>query len=296
MGVVSQKGLVSLMVASCLVVTGCSVSEGDLSYDQQRELANNRNSKENSSSTVQKPATPQETRKEMVSVTGFVKEYSGDGASHFLSMPDEILLIESNLIDLSAEDFLGQEVELSGVIIQKNNKDLLIVEKAQLVKADASDNQSEKDVIDGAGTEDKNQADAAAAVEDPVNNEIQEVEIDVTGYRNFESLPYDFKGLYPKNWYYSGKRGETDSVMHQYLFADQPLDETDPVIVLDIVAGEMPSGSRMQLGENKASIVSKGDELVLMVARKDGQFYRLTGPKSKKQVLVDIASSLEATK
>lgn len=100
----------------------------------------------------------------------------------------------------------------------------------------------------------------------------------VTGYREFESNPYNFKISYPSSWYYSGGNGGYD-------FSSEPLeDETDPDI--DI---------RLDLNIKSNEGISYSGTDVQVTVEVDSTYYTLTGTPDYQDVIQIMADSISAT-
>ncbi|MFT7184511.1 MAG: hypothetical protein ACI9QC_000854 [Oceanicoccus sp.] len=111
--------------------------------------------------------------------------------------------------------------------------------------------------------------------------EIKEVEendpnqVTVSGFREFESNPYQFKMSYPGSWYYSGES-------QGYNFATDPIeDDTASLIRMDINSAS-----------NTGVVRTNAD--VQITVEVSGQFYTLIGPKEYEHVMQEMAESIEA--
>ena len=61
---------------------------------------------------------------------------------------------------------------------------------------------------------------------------LPEIEYELT---EFESLPYEFTGAYPNNWYYAGVRADSEEYMHTYYFDKEVIEEDGGAISLHVL-------------------------------------------------------------
>ncbi|MFC1655237.1 hypothetical protein ACFL3C_00005 [Patescibacteria group bacterium] len=121
----------------------------------------------------------------------------------------------------------------------------------------------------------------------------QEAAVVKEGYRYFESLPYDFQAQYPTNWYFSGYSGSGD-VSHHYGFSDDPVEDGNELVSVDIVSGSLPSGSPISVGAHSGVKVYSGDNVAIYIEREDGKLYKVHGSTGYESYIIDIAASIEA--
>lgn len=112
------------------------------------------------------------------------------------------------------------------------------------------------------------------------------------GYRYFESLPYDFNAQYPSNWYFSGTSGSGD-VSHHYGFSNEPIDDGNELVSIDIVSGSLPSGTSISVGSHSGVKVYSGGEVAIYISRDDGKLYKVHGGTEYEQYVIDIAASIQ---
>jgi hypothetical protein len=112
------------------------------------------------------------------------------------------------------------------------------------------------------------------------------------GYSYFESLPYDFKAQYPSNWYYSGSAGSGD-VKHHYGFSNEPVENGNELVSIDIISGELPSGSSINLGDKTGVKIYNDDEVIIYIQREDGNLYKIHGDLENENYVINIASSIQ---
>jgi len=111
------------------------------------------------------------------------------------------------------------------------------------------------------------------------------------GYRYFESLPYDFLAQYPSNWYYSGNSGG-DSVIHHYGFSNEPVENGNEMVSIDIVSGSLPAGSPISIGSYSGVKVVENGETAIYIEREDGKIYKVYGDSGNEAYITDIAASI----
>lgn len=112
------------------------------------------------------------------------------------------------------------------------------------------------------------------------------------GYRYFESSPYDFNAQYPSNWYFSGTSGGGD-VSHHYGFSNEPVEDGNEMVSIDIVSGSLPSGSSISVGGHTGIKVYDGSEMAIYIKRDDGLLYKIHGGSENEQYIIDMAASIQ---
>ncbi len=112
------------------------------------------------------------------------------------------------------------------------------------------------------------------------------------GYRYFESSPYDFNAQYPSNWYFSGTNGGGD-VSHHYGFSNEPVENGNEMVSIDIVSGSLPSGSSISVGSHTGVKVYDGGEMAIYIKRDDGLLYKVHGGAENEQYIIDMAASIQ---
>jgi hypothetical protein len=112
------------------------------------------------------------------------------------------------------------------------------------------------------------------------------------GYRYFESTPYDFNAQYPSNWYFSGTSGGGD-VAHHYGFSNEPVENGNEKVSIDIVSGSLPSGSSVSVGSHTGIKVFDGSEMAIYIKRDDGLLYKIYGGSENEQYIIDMAASIQ---
>ena len=113
------------------------------------------------------------------------------------------------------------------------------------------------------------------------------------GYRYFESLPYHFKAQYPANWYYSGQSGGEDSALHHYGFSNEPIEDSNELVSLDIVSSAASGGSSVSVGGHQGTKVISGDTVAIYILRDDGKYYKIHGSVGNESYVMEIAASIE---
>lgn len=106
----------------------------------------------------------------------------------------------------------------------------------------------------------------------------------------FESLPYEFRGAYPDDWYYSGTRSSEAGVLHQYSFSDEVVAEDNVLITLDILSStSIPNGERVSSGGKDIVITGGGSEVYTSLGEMG---FRLRGDSEYRDLMVAIAASM----
>jgi len=111
------------------------------------------------------------------------------------------------------------------------------------------------------------------------------------GYRYFESLPYDFLAQYPSGWYFSGTGGNGE-VLHHYGFSNEPVENGNELVSIDIVKGPLPSGSSISVGANTGIKVYQNGEVAIYIKRDDGNLYKIHGDTTQEGKVTDIAATI----
>ncbi|MBD3156945.1 hypothetical protein GF369_03895 [Candidatus Peregrinibacteria bacterium] len=135
--------------------------------------------------------------------------------------------------------------------------------------------------------------DAEKTVVEMTDDGAEEATVVKEGYRYFESLPYDFLAQYPSNWYFSGTGG-TNDVVHHYGFSNEPVEDGNELVSIDIVSGSLPSGSSISVGSHTGVKTYEGDEVAIYIERDDGMLYKVHGDSTYESNVIDIAASIKA--
>lgn len=113
------------------------------------------------------------------------------------------------------------------------------------------------------------------------------------GYRYFESLPYNFVAQYPSNWYYSGSSGSGE-VLHRYDFSNEPLEDGNELVIIDIISGNMPSGTEVSAGPHNGIKVYENGEIAIYIQREDGRIYKIHAGTEHENKVIDMAASIRS--
>jgi len=121
---------------------------------------------------------------------------------------------------------------------------------------------------------------------------MQTEEMSLDGYEKLESESFKFAMLYPKSWYYSGSAGNGSGVIRHYEFGSKPLEEVPGDVSMDLTSGTIPSGNVTIVNGKELTVISDTNGVEVYVKGSGSRVYRLTGPASKKNVLMNMASSI----
>ncbi|MBU1152269.1 hypothetical protein KJ632_05620, partial [Patescibacteria group bacterium] len=112
----------------------------------------------------------------------------------------------------------------------------------------------------------------------------------------FESLPYKFSAAYPNGWYYAGSRGSSGGILHHYAISDEPIEDVDGIISLDIVGDGVP-GSALPYREYGDLVVYKSSGFgdVSFYAELGGHTYHVYGPLEYSETVELITLSITST-
>lgn len=127
----------------------------------------------------------------------------------------------------------------------------------------------------------------------PENMETQETQSQeiLAGYSTFDNEGFGFSIQYPKSWYFAGSAASEKNVIRHYEFGNAPLEEGPGTITLDLMSGIEPEGQKISAGSTSAIKKVNGNTLEIYV-KGDKRTYRLRGPLSDEQVLLQMASTL----
>jgi len=108
----------------------------------------------------------------------------------------------------------------------------------------------------------------------------------------FESIPFHFKGEYPAKWYYSGEKASMQGSSYHYSFTETA--DSEELIGLDIVSGEIPSGKKLKLGSFECVEIDKGDQIGIYVKVDKAMFF-LSGNKQYRDIILLMSSKISST-
>lgn len=137
---------------------------------------------------------------------------------------------------------------------------------------------------------------AFKAAEEAENVE-SNTEVEVSTYEGemtpFESLPYSFRGEYPKSWYYAGSKSGESGVLHHYGFSEESVSEDNEKIALDVLSTALPAGKSVSYG-GKSFVMQDGstDNVTFYFSVGDKTF-RISGPNDLVDIVIAIAVSVE---
>jgi len=112
------------------------------------------------------------------------------------------------------------------------------------------------------------------------------------GYRYFESSPYEFNAQYPSSWYFSGTSGGADTV-HHYGFSNEPVENGNELVSIDIVSENLPSGTTVSVGSHSGVKVYEEGNVAIYIERDDGLLYKVHGGTEYEQNIIDMAASIQ---
>ncbi len=157
------------------------------------------------------------------------------------------------------------------------------------------DTETKEPEIVNPGTDNETPADEDVKSEDDSEEQVtQSVTIpSVSGYAAMTSDALGFGVQYPKNWYYGGTSGSGAGVISHYEFGGKPIDEEPGVLSLDIMTGSIPTGTSQTINGQNLIVVESGDTTSVYVKGDGSRFYRLQGPSSTEDILLQMASTVE---
>lgn len=126
------------------------------------------------------------------------------------------------------------------------------------------------------------------------DEEEEENEVVMTNYEMtaYESLPYSFRGVYPKSWYYEGRSASESGVLYQYRFGDEVIEDDNQLITLDILTGNTTLSGQKRSVNGKEVYVSYGGQVQVELAE-NGKAFRFYGDSDYEELIIMMATSLE---
>ncbi|MBU1446351.1 hypothetical protein KKD70_03760, partial [Patescibacteria group bacterium] len=83
-------------------------------------------------------------------------------------------------------------------------------------------------------------------------------------------------------------------VIHHYGFSNNPVENGNEMVSIDIVGGSIPSGSPISIGSYSGVKVIENGETAIYIKRDDGKIYKIYGDSGNESYIVDIAASITA--
>lgn len=108
----------------------------------------------------------------------------------------------------------------------------------------------------------------------------------------FESLPYSFGANYPANWYYAGSTSAETGVLRHYGFRDEPAEDNNELISLDVIAGTIPSTAQKQPFSDIDLYLEKSDGNVTLFTILDGKTFKVFGNSDYEDIIFNMAGSI----
>lgn len=217
--------------------------------------------------------------------------------THLITKTDgSVIPARSLSVNLSNKRYLENKVEASGVLNTEDNVfEITGISVLEIILKDDSEAGTEEDTTDSIDSEisidgsvDELKTDEASADESETPPAL---DAELT---SFESLPYSFRGAYPKSWYYAGSLSSTTGVLHHYGFSTEPIEESNEIISLEVIDASLmvSSGSKMSVSGHQLIVVSSGATYTVYTTV-DDRSYKISGPVEYKDLIVNMASSIE---
>ncbi|MBT4917356.1 hypothetical protein HON58_02865 [Candidatus Peregrinibacteria bacterium] len=110
----------------------------------------------------------------------------------------------------------------------------------------------------------------------------------------FESLSYEFQGLYPASWYYAGGTSAGQGVLRHYGFSDESIaeDNGNELIGLDLISGSAPSGKIHSYAGRDFTVLNENG-LYTVYTSVAGKTYRVFGDDEHGDLILSIAASID---
>lgn len=112
------------------------------------------------------------------------------------------------------------------------------------------------------------------------------------GFTTLQSDSFKFSMQYPTKWYYSGSAGTNANVIRHYDFGSKPLEEAPGSVSMDLVSGSVPSGSTVSINGKDLTTLTDGDTVSVFVKGSGSRVYKISGPSSQQDTLLQMASSI----
>lgn len=108
----------------------------------------------------------------------------------------------------------------------------------------------------------------------------------------FESLPYSFGANYPASWYYAGSTSTETGVLRHYGFRDEPAEDNNELISLDVISGPIPSTAQKQPFSDIDLYLEKSDGNVALYTVLDGKTFKVSGDSDYEDIIFNMAASI----
>jgi hypothetical protein len=122
--------------------------------------------------------------------------------------------------------------------------------------------------------------------------DVEQETIEIEDYASFESENFDFSFQYPQSWYFEGSVSNEPGVTRHYEFGDEPLEESAGDVYLDVVSTGAAAGEAVNYGGKKFTKVQDGNNVEIYYEG-DIRIYRISGPASKEDILLQMASTVD---
>lgn len=197
------------------------------------------------------------------------------------SLTDKNLFFEmiGTLVLFDPDESSIDDSEISSAEVDEN----FLSNESGLLSDDTETSESDKDKAD-----DDEEGDDVKDETDDTDDE----PIAVSGYDTFESDSFDFSVLYPKGWYYSGEAGFGTGSLRHYEFGSESLENEDSDVSLDVMSGDMPSGSSLVVNGAEVTKVSSGGLVEIYIKGEGSRYYKITGASGNESILTQMASSI----
>lgn len=134
----------------------------------------------------------------------------------------------------------------------------------------------------------------------------------VKGYTIFEHESLGFSVKYPSNWYFQGTVSGQPGTLRHYDFGvkiepeesesesssstpsddDEDSFKIEPIILFDVLTGDIPAGTPIQAGGLAVTRVTKGGTIEFYTEGSDGRVYKVSGPTATEETLLTMIGSV----
>lgn len=115
---------------------------------------------------------------------------------------------------------------------------------------------------------------------------------EIAGFTTFQSESAGFSVQYPKSYYFGAVASKASDAQRGYEFGSEPLEESPGDIVLEVLNGDVPSGSKVEINGKSMTKVSSGTK-VMLYTEIEGKVFRMTGTSAKEAVMRQMMSTIQ---
>lgn len=206
-----------------------------------------------------------------------VMETDGADVDYYLFRNNQIYTVSF----ISSEDYVAGNKKIFNEMISE-----FLFTGYTVEESDADVLEDEEDLVDTAEAEEEEEA------EEEVFEMLTSFPQSDVKMAPFESLSYEFQGLYPASWYYAGGSATEAGVLRHYGFSDESLTDDNELIGLDLVSGSIPAGKNHSYGGRDFTVLNENG-LYTVYTVVDGKNYRVYGADEHGDLILSMAASID---